>query len=161
MKKLLLFILLSASLQAGDSGSYFNLERAGEGMFLERNGDRIFFGIFTFGEERCVPIVPDVSPSIVTEMCNLNGQRWFVGLGDFNEVSNSFAGALYISDGLDFPFALMDKVAESSIVGIFILRREGDGFEISVTQFGPRLEPSDPLFSDLMKFTARAFEAKD
>jgi len=164
MKQLLLFILLaifSMPLQAGDSGSYFNPERAGEGMFFDRDGDKVFFGIFTFGEDRCVPIVPEISPRIATEMCSFNGQRWFTGLGNFNPLSDTVSGQLYISDAVDFPFAFMGQVSEANIVGLFIMFREGDGFVIHVTRFGSRLEPSDHLFAELLEFTSRATEAKD
>jgi len=164
MKKLLLFILLcilSASLQARDSGSYFNLERAGEGMFFDRTGDEVFFGIFTFGEKRCVAILPEVSPRIAEETCSFNGQRWFTGLGNFNPLSDTVSGQLYISDAIDFPFAFMGQVSDANIVGLFLMFREGDGFVIHVTRVGPRLKPADLLFSELLEFTARATEAKD
>jgi len=164
MKKLFLLCMIcvfSMPVLAGDSGSYFNMEEDGVGMFFERNGDKVFFGIFTFGEERCVIIEPEISPSLAEEMCDLNGQRWFVGLGNFNPLSDTVSGQLYISDALDFPFAFMGQVSEANIVGLFLMFREGSGFVMHVTQFGSRLESSDPLFAELMEFTSKLSEAKD
>jgi hypothetical protein len=86
---------------AGDSGQYFDPERSGEGIILQRDGDRVVTFLFTYGAEVCgLPILPIPSPPppVLPDGCEPIGQRWFFGADKI--IGNVVSGVLFITEGL-------------------------------------------------------------
>lgn len=170
MRNLFLSLCLSAcalftstAAVAQDSGVYFNPEADGEGIVLIRNGDLFVTYLFTYGEDICgLPVPPVVSPEpevVEGEGCVGNGQRWFVGA---DEATGDFVtGFLYVTDGIDYPAALDGKVATETKVGVYTLARDGTGWALFVTRFGPALEVDDPLFSGIYELSSALLRATD
>jgi len=157
---LLTFLLaFSVPIMAGDSGAYFDPEKSGEGLFVLVNEDKTFYiTYFTYGApSNCGE--PEVSPSIFG--CDLNGQRWFFGVNNFNEISQTVSGNLFITEGLNYPFGDGDDVGEAVIVGLYTLVRDGKGWAMFVTRFGTTLDSDDPLFADVIRFYIPVFYATD
>ncbi len=143
---------------AGDSGSYFDPDRNREGMMLERNGDSIFFILFTYGADSdCGE--PQVSPSIFD--CDIDGQRWFFAVNKWDGVDQSVRGFLSVTQGINFPFGFEGEVGEAEAVGRYILAREGDGYLLFVQQFGNELDEDDPLFREVIDLRTRVMVATD
>ena len=163
--KYLLLLLVSFSLFAGDSGSYFDTDRSGEGLILQRDGDTMLFFFFTYGgESECGE--PTVSPSLPLFSCMLNGQRWFFGSGTYNELAQSLTGSLYITEGIDYPDTVFKvdgggDVGDATVIGRYTLVREGKGWLMFVTRFGNTLGADDPLFAEVYNFVTPMFKATD
>lgn len=160
MKTLILTMLLfCGTVFAGDSGTYHNPERSGEGIVLQRNGDIVVTYLFTYGQEICgLPIPPIVSPEpeVLPDDCQLIGQRWFFGVD--NIVGNVVSGVLYKTDGAN---GANGVVGTETAVGTYTLVRDGDGWLMAVDKFGPELAADDPLFAEIYDFTSALFRAED
>lgn len=161
---LLVLLLMSAlalaplTAQAGDSGQYFDPERNGEGIILQRSGDLVVTFLFTYGFEICglpIPPIPSPEPPILPDGCEPIGQRWFFGADEI--VGNVVSGILFVTEGTTAP----DTVGEEIPVGAYTMVREGDGWLFAVDRFGPELSADDPLFARIFDFNTLLFEATD
>ena len=158
---MLLTTTLYAQAGSPDSGVYFDPARSGEGISLSRDGDTILFFMFTYGEEICGPIEPEPSPPSKEpdDGCNINGQRWLFGFGDIS--SNVVSGELFLTDGVDYPFADRGFVGDESPVGDFLLVKDEVGWVLVVSHVPGDLSPDDPLFTLFYDLSGRLFIARD
>lgn len=161
---LMLLILIPPVLAfAGDSGLYFDQNRNGDGISIQRSGDTVVMHLYTYGAVVCglpIPPVPSPEPPVLPDDCQPIGQRWFVGTG---EIANETAvtGLLYATHGLNYPDGIGDAIGEEFTVGVFTLVREDAGWLLAVERFGPELGPDDYLFSAVFDFTSPLFYATD
>lgn len=161
LSTLLLFsTTLFAQGNAPDSGVYFDPERSGEGISLHRSEDTVLFYFFTYGEEVCGPIEPVPSPVRgVNDGCDLNGQRWFFGFGDASD--NVVSGDLFLTDGIEYPFDDRGFIGEESVIGEFLLVKDGHGWVLVVSHVPGDLSPDDPVFTLFYDFSGRLFIGTD
>lgn len=167
MKRLALWFLLlvsvtaSVTAQAGDSGTYFDTERNGEGIVVQRNGDLIVTFLFTYGQVLCgLPIRPQVSPEPPEPVsdCQPQGQRWFLAADEI--VGNVVSGLLLQTEAVNFPVGRSGVVGIEVVVGAYTLVRDGDGWLMSIRPFGRELDDDDPLFTEYA-FSTLLFQASD
>jgi hypothetical protein len=100
----MLMLVLAGTVQAQDSGIYFDLDRGGEGISLHRDGDRVVVYLFTYGgvdQEVPVNLPPWTSPQVPLEN-PLNGQRWFL-MSDLLVDNTTMTGIVYQSGGINYP----------------------------------------------------------
>jgi hypothetical protein len=168
----LLLLLLSGTLFAADSGLYYDAERDGEGILMLRNGDTVVTYMFTYGEDNCPDTDPVPSPSTVDDddECDLNGQRWFFGVDEYEEISEEVAGTLYMGVGTNYPVGVQDKfdpfvmnVGQAVPAGEYILRRREDGWRMWIGPLskGGVLDEDDVLFDKVFEFRTQLFEADE
>lgn len=160
MKAFLIVVLMAFSLAAwaGDSGLYFNPDRNGEGISLQRNGDTVVTYFYTYGAETCPdPDLPTVSPVPDEIVCGHDGQRWFLAVDDI--VGNVVSGLLYITEGQNYPGS--GTVGDETPVGTYTLVRDGDGWAMAVNRFGPALDADDYIFATIFEFTTKLLSATD
>jgi len=162
MKRLLLILsalcLYFPVFAEEDSGAYFDMARNGDGAAFLVNGDTFLFFLFTYGGEVCSG-EPVVSPALPN--CTLNGQRWFFGVSDFSEVTQSLTGNIFVTEGIDYPFGFEGDVGMAEVVGRYTIVKEGTGFLMFVTRFGTALDEDDPLFSQVINLSDLLFRAVD
>jgi hypothetical protein len=123
----------------------------------------------------CDPVVVEVTESDsktahftdMSEKCDINGQRWFLGSDEIDTAGDSI-GKLYITEGMNFPECVpslepfeedVDICAELILVGTYILRpnKEG-GFLMWVESVDNN--HTDPLFDHAYEFTTALIEIK-
>jgi len=161
MKYLAAFLLLicSLSVAAGDSGIYHNPDINGEGILVQRNGDKVVVFLFTHGAEVCgLPIVPLPSPPAPEPQdgCQPLGQRWFFAVNEI--VGNVLSGILFISNGIQNSSPV---IGDETAVGTYTMVRDGGGWLLAVNRFGPELSTDDPLFAEIFDFSTLLFAADD
>jgi hypothetical protein len=168
MKYLILMLLLiSTPLLAGDSGLYYNIERDGEGINLIRNGDQMVFYFYTYEPETVCTAINLPEDGLVRGD-NCHAQRWFLNSGDFLIEDEEMEGWLYVGIGLLYPKCLVDaqdpflrRCGEAHIVGRYIMSRYNDGWRMVVVRFGGILRVNDPLYTTVYEFNTPLFEATD
>lgn len=118
----------------------------------------------------CDPVVVEVTETEtviepftdMSEVCNLNAQRWFVGSNEVN-VDGDSIGSLYITEGLDYPVCIpslepfkedVDVCGDPEAIGTYILRpdKENGGYLMWVQTLDEG-ESDDPLYNHLYEFT--------
>ena len=163
----LALMMLCGVVSAGDSGIFYDYELNGEGVLLMRDGDRIVIYMFTYGGLQCPDVQPDENTIDLPE-CDLNGQRWFFGTGDYEADKSEVSGVLGVAEGLDYPFGVRDKddpfrmnVGEPEEVGKFILRRSEKGWRMFVEQTTRALSVNDPLFDRVFEFQTKLFDVDE
>ena len=178
-------LFFSASTYAGDSGSYYDPDRDGEGLQLSRNGDIIQFFFYSYKPHYdysdslddygkyggCYGIELPKGGLATEENCSKN--RWFYSAGDvIAKDGQQVEGWLYMGLGLDYPKGIPDvadpfkvRVGEGVLVGRYILQRtigiNGAGWALVVIRFAEVLPKDDPVFNMVFSFNTLLFEAKD
>jgi hypothetical protein len=123
----------------------------------------------------CDPVVVEVTESDsktahftdMSEKCDINGQRWFLGTDEVDKDGDSI-GDLYLTEGMNFPECVpslepfeedVDVCAELTVIGTYILRpaKEG-GFLMWVESTDDN--HTDPLFDHAYEFTTALIEIK-
>jgi hypothetical protein len=154
---------------AGDSGLYKDETRSGEGITMTRNGDivQIFFftyepgdGCWGFDKESKSYgsfTAPDVAD---WDEHNCHEQRWFLSGGDVIVGDNTVSGFLYMTVGIDYPDGtpsdidpFVSIVGLDFVVGLYQLKRQGDGWRFVVFPVGDDLSPEDPLYNTTYDFS--------
>ena len=166
MKRFILSILLmlvAGTSIAGDSGTYYNEQRNGEGILVQVNDGRYLFYVFTYGSIGCYES-EHPQPKGINEECDLNGQRWFFGDGTYNPLDENVVGTLFMAHGINFPDGqdhdtnpFIHNVGSPVAVGKYELRRQSGGWLLSVARTGDVLSPDDPLYEDIFDFDKLLF----
>ena len=166
----LLLMLFSTPMIAGDSGTYYDSARPGEGMLLQRDGDTMMFFLFTFGAHGCYEYAyPTEGPFIEKDYdCEMQGDRWFYASNEYFVENDELSGFIYMAYGTNWPEGIqtldnpfIDEVSESFAVGVYIMIRSDQGWRISIQPFGNLLSPDDPLYSRVWNYTTKLFDAAD
>ena len=100
-----MLMLFSTPMIAGDSGTYFDSARPGEGMLLQRDGDTMMFFLFTFGAHGCYEYAyPMVGPFIERDYdCERQGDRWFYASNKYFAEEDELSGFIYMAYGTNWP----------------------------------------------------------
>jgi len=160
-------LLFGATLQAADSGLYMDETRSGEGITLTRAGDIVQFFFFTYEPSTdCwnfanLPEVTDWNEHSCHEA------RWFLTGGD-ELIGDTVTGFLYATVGIDYPLGISDPddpfasvVGDDFVIGLYILRRQGDGWRLVVFPVGDALDIEDPLYTTTFDFNHVLLEASE
>jgi len=160
--------MVSSNAHAGDSGLYYDKDRDGDGIILTRNGNLVQFYLYTYDPyQGCWGInIPD--GGLVTNG-NCHENRWFLSSGDtLDEEKQEVSGFLYTAVGLNYPKGMPDPndpfrvvVGEGHIVGLYILKREEDGWRLAVVRFGEILDKGDPMFGNVFELTEPLLKGTD
>jgi len=152
---------------ADDSGIFYDPDRDGEGIVLTRNGNDIVFYFYTYHpNEGCW--------NSKAEGCN--DQRWFVS-GVAPLIQDSVVtGQFHITKGMDFHPCTGPKITpeastmtimelqscyEIILVGDFLLTRNGDGWNLQVSQKGDFLPKNDPIYTTDYTFDTPLLKGTD
>jgi len=169
IKYLLLLSLVFGlcDVQAQDSGLYMDETRSGEGITLTRNGDILQFFFFTYEpNSECwnlenIPEVTDWNEHLCHE------QRWFLSGGD-ELIGDTVTGFLYTTVGIDYPVGISNPddpfattVGDDFVIGLYILRRQGEGWRLVVFPVGDVLPIDDVLFTTTFDFNRVILHADD
>ena len=163
---LIAMLLVSVNLFAGDSGSYYNIERDGEGLQLSRSGDQVQFFFYTYDDWQGCPSL-NIPKGGLVDSTNCHENRWFFSDANvIDEKRGTVEGWLYTGVGVNYPKGVVDPqdpflsvVGQGYVVGRFILQRSGDGWRMVVVRFGNLLAKGDSLFSEVFEFNTMLFPA--
>jgi len=170
MKKYLIALtlwLVALTAVAQDSGLYMDETRFGEGITITRNGDILQFFFFTYEPQpECwnflnLPEVTDWAEHDCHEA------RWFLSGGD-ELIGDTVTGFLYQTVGIDYPEGIADPddpfattVGDDFVIGLYILRRQGEGWRLVVFPVGDALPIDDILFTTTFDFNHAILHAND
>lgn len=162
---LLLTLLISGAVMAGDSGLYYDPDYDGEGISLQRNDNTIVVFLYTYGGEDAeipVEVPPFLSPQYPLEE-PLNGQRWFLTSNCELQNEETCTGVMYGTGGINYPVPLEPNgIGAPVVVGEFELLRVGEGWYLVVDRVEESpLAEDDPLFERLYTFTVPLFYSED
>ena len=151
-----------------DTGLYTDETRYGEGITLVRAGDTVQFFLFTYEpNDKCwnfysIPKVADWD-----EDTRCHEQRWFLNGGN-NLIGDTVTGFLYMTVGINYPEGIPDPldpfvslVGQDFVVGLYVLRRQGDGWRLVVFPVGDNLDVGDPLYNTTFDFNRVILKAQD
>ena len=166
----LILLLICGSAFAGDSGTYFNPERDGEGLQLTRSGDTVQFFFYTYDDHQgCYGL--DIPDGGLANHDNCHETRWFLSSGDtINDKDDQpVEGWLYTGLGLHYPKCLLNPddpflsvCGQAYIAGRYLLARSGTGgWRMVVIKYGELLDKEDSLFNQVFEFNTLLFEATD
>jgi hypothetical protein len=164
----IILALFMGSAIAGDSGLYKDETRFGEGITLTRNGDTIQIFFFTYEpNDGCWNLytIPDVADWGEDTRCH--EQRWFLSAGN-KLIGDTVTGFIYSTVGINYPEGIPDPldpfvslVGQDFVVGLYVLRRQGEGWRFVVFPVGDNLDPSDPLYNVTYDFSKVIMLADD
>jgi hypothetical protein len=168
IKYLIASVLLFATpvLQAEPiTGIFYNQDATGEGVTVFANPKQAVAYMYTYGDLNCHRIFD----------CDLNGMRWFLMSDPWDADADQMEGFLYAGRGIDWPTGINDpdnpfgvKVGEAVIVGVYRLKRVGNGYVFGAAPYMPKidelgvdpLDPDDPLFGKVFEFIDPLFLVK-
>jgi hypothetical protein len=167
MKYLILMVLLAFSapvLADPVTGIFYNQDATGEGVTVFTDGKTTVAYMYTYGGLDCERF-----------RCDLNGMRWFLMADLWDADADQMEGLLYAGKGINWPDGVNDPknpfgimVGEAVIVGVYRLKRDGNGYLFGAAEYLPKidevgidlLDPDDPLFGKLFDFTDPLFLVK-
>ncbi len=168
MKKLLALLLLTVSFNLTAqpvTGLFFDDERDGEGLMTFTNGADLIGYFYTYGESHCVEPPSSVQSKTNSHWdCDIYNQRWFFFVNTWNAKTMEATGFLYQAHGTEYPKGIPDPanpfgviVGEAMAVGVYVLRRSGQGYAMVVAPVIGPLDPDDPLFARVFNFKTLLF----
>ncbi len=164
---LTVFLLSTSAMAQNVSGSYYDTDRNGEGIFVIHNQEqeRILFSLYTFDpdSETCetIPEVvyqPEEEVLVIRqayEVCIDTGSTgaWYVGTADWD---NGAFGEVYKATAYDYPMSFFKDVAEVEVVGLFVLDAiENNGMRLLIVPHATANAP-DTLYG-AYEFNKRIF----
>jgi hypothetical protein len=159
----LILALFMGSAMAGDSGLYKDETRFAEGITMTRNGDRIQIFFFTYSPmEGCGHLyaIPDVAD---WDDHSCHAQRWFLTGGD-KLIGDTVTGYMYMTVGTDYPEGypsptdpFVSVVGAEFVMGLYVMRRQGEGWRMVVLPLGDALDEDDPIYNTTYDFSKVLF----
>jgi hypothetical protein len=157
----LLLALFMSTAMAGDSGLYKDETRSGEGITMTRNGNTIQIFFFTYEpNDGCWNFYDEGLPDVVDwDDYDCHEQRWFLTGGNLL-IGDTVTGYMYMTVGIDYPDGYVSPtdpfvsvVGEDFVVGLYVLKRQGDGWRMVVLPIGDDLSSDDPLYNTTYDFS--------
>ena len=162
----LLLLLIPTVAMSETTGLFYDSERSGEGIMVMRDERRIVTYFYTYGDSDCdKSYTPDVGPVLQEYYdCTQQGQRWFFGVDNWNEVDEEATGFLFMTAGYNYPEGIPKPtnpfgvdIGEAIAVGVYIMRPAGDGYQMLIVPYGDTLAKDDPLYGRIYQFTDLLF----
>lgn len=155
-------LFVSTALFTAESGIFYNPDRDGEGITFFADGEQAVLFFYTYCDDNYV-IPPPVSPAPppIDELECANQPVWFVGQAS-NFDGESASGQLFLSEAVEYPFAVEDRVGLIEVVGNFVLERNGAGWELTVEfVYNPFLPKEASLYAVPFNFSSPLLQIKD
>lgn len=127
----LLSLLFAGTVQAADTGLWFNPARAGEGINIITRDTTLVVFFYSY-RDNTYSIPPSVSPAPpFVEPVGQNSSVWYFGQAN-NYNGESASGVFYGAEAFDYPDAFQNEVGSVEQIGTFYLLRDGDGWILEI-----------------------------